>query len=86
MVVLDFPGSSSCSAGDPGSVPGLGISPGEGNSKSLQYPFLENPLDRGAWWAAVHGVTESHMTEGLTHSLFQFGDIEFYYFSVDQSW
>ena len=46
---------SACSAGDPGSIPGSGRSPGEGNGKPLQYPCLENLMDRGAWWAAVHG-------------------------------
>ena len=50
---------SACSAGDLGSVPGLGRSPGEGNGYPLQYPCLENPMDRGAWWAAVHGVAKS---------------------------
>ena len=45
--------------GDPGLIPGSGRSPGEGNGKTLQYPCLENPIDRGAWWAAVHGVTKS---------------------------
>ena len=44
-------------AGDPGSIPGWGRSPGEGNGNPLQYSCLENPMDRGAWWAAVHGVT-----------------------------
>ena len=48
-----------CNAEDLGSVPGLGRSPGEGNGNSLQYPCLGNLMDRGAWWAAVHGVTES---------------------------
>ena len=50
---------SACSAGDPGSIPGLGKSPGEGNGDPLQYPCLENLTDRGAWWAAVHGFTKS---------------------------
>ena len=45
---------SACSAGDPGLIPGLGRSPGEGNSNPLQYPCLENPRDRGAWRAPVH--------------------------------
>ena len=45
-------------AGDEGSVPGSGRSPGEGNGNSLQYSCLENPMDRGAWQATVHGVTE----------------------------
>ena len=46
-------------AGDAGSVPGLGRSPGEGNGNPLQYSCLENPMDREAWWATVHGVTKS---------------------------
>ena len=50
---------SACNAGDPGSIPGLGRSPGEGNGNPLQYSCLENPMDRGAWWATVHGVTKS---------------------------
>ena len=50
---------SPCSAGDPGSIPGLGRSPGEGNGNPLQYPCLENLMDRGAWWTAVHGVEKS---------------------------
>ena len=45
------------SAGDPGSIPGLGRFPGEGNGKPLQYSCLENPMDERTWWAIVHGVT-----------------------------
>ena len=49
---------------DVGSVPGSGRSPGGGYSNPLQYSCLENPMDSGAWWATVHGVTESQpMTE-----------------------
>ena len=47
---------SACNAGDLGSIPGLGRSAGEGNGNPLQYSCLENPMDRGAWQAAVHGV------------------------------
>ena len=54
---------SACSAGDLGSIPGLGRSPGEGNGNPLQYPCLENRMDRGSWWAAVHGVAKSRTTE-----------------------
>jgi len=44
---------------DVGSIPGSGRSPGEGNGNPLQYSYLGNPMDRGAWWATVHGVTKS---------------------------
>ena len=44
---------------DVGSIPGLGRSPGGGHGSPLQYSCLENPMDRGAWWDAVHGATES---------------------------
>ena len=50
---------SACNAGDPGSIPGLGRYSGERNSNPLQYSCLENPIDRGAWQATVHGVTKS---------------------------
>ena len=50
-------------AGAMGSVLGLGRSPGEGNGNLLQYSFLENSMDRGAWHATVHGVAELHVTE-----------------------
>ena len=51
--------ASAYNAGDPGSILGLGRSPGEGNGNPLQYSCLENPMDRGAWQAAVHGVAKS---------------------------
>ena len=59
---MNFPYSSvgkesACNTGDLGSIPGLGRSPGEGNGNPLQDSCLENPMDRGAWWATVHGVT-----------------------------
>ena len=62
--VLGFLGSSvgkesACNTEDPGSIPGLGRSPGGGHGNPLQYSCLENPMDRGAWWAIVHSVTKS---------------------------
>ena len=59
-----FPGAldskeSAWNTGDPGLMPGSGRSPGEGNGYPLQYSCLENPMDRGAWWATVHGVAKS---------------------------
>ena len=61
---MGFPGGSdskesACSVGDPGSIPGLGRSPGEGKGNALQYSCLENPMDGGAWQATVHGVSKS---------------------------
>ena len=49
-------------AGDIGSVPGSGRSPEGGNGNPLQYSYLGNPMDRGAWWAAVHGVAKELST------------------------
>ena len=64
MFFQDFPGgsdgkASACNTGDPGLIPGLGRSPGEGNGNTLQYSGLENSMDRGAWWARVHGIAKS---------------------------
>ena len=44
--------------GDPGLIPGSGRSPGEGNGYQLQYSYLGNPMDRGVWWAVVHGAAK----------------------------
>ena len=59
-----YPGSSevkasASNAAEPASIPGSGRSPGEGNDNPLQYSCLENPMDRGAWQATVHGVAKS---------------------------
>ena len=64
MIYLVFPYSSvgkecASSAGDLACIPGLRRSPGEANGNPLQYPCLENLMDRGIWWAAVHEVTKS---------------------------
>ena len=65
-----FPGGSvvkipPAKVGYVGSIPGWGRSPGGGHGNPLQYSWLENPMDRGAWWATVHGVTKRH--DGATH-------------------
>ena len=65
--VVGFPGGSvvknlPANAGDAGSIPRSGRSPGEGNGNPLQYSCLENPVDRGVWQATVHGVAESNTT------------------------
>ena len=59
---------SACSAGDLGSIPGLGKSPGEGNGNPLQYPCLENHMDREAYWAAIHGVTKYWLRLSKSHT------------------
>ena len=68
LIAEGFPGGSAvknppANAGDTGSTPGLGRSPGGGNGSPLQYYCLENPMDGGAWQAVVHGVAESDMAE-----------------------
>ena len=64
--------ASACNAGDPGSIPEWGRSPGEGNGSPLQCSCLENPKDRGAWQAAGHGVAKSQDTTEQLHFHFTF--------------
>ena len=69
-MLIGFPGGSEVkvsayNAGDLGSIPRSGRSPAEGNGNPLQYSCLENPMDRGAWWATVCRVAESDMPEQL---------------------
>ena len=84
-----FPGGSdgkefAFSAGDLGSIPGWGRSPGEGNGNPLQYSGLENPMDRGASWATVPGIEELDTTEGpTTHTQ---GDTEGQWASTHGNW
>ena len=64
VIEPSFPGGSdckesTCNVGDLGSIPELGRSPGGGHGNPLQYFCLENPMDRGAWWAIVHSVAKS---------------------------
>ena len=58
---------STCNVGDPSSIPGLGRSPGKGKGYPLPYSSLENSMDRGAWWATVHGVTKSQTSLNDLH-------------------
>ena len=62
---------SACNAGDVGSIPGLGRSSEERNGNPLQYSHLENPMNRGAWWATVHGVTK--VGQNLATELTKYG-------------
>ena len=71
MLKLGLPGASddnesARNMGDLTSIPVSGRSPGDGNGKLLQYPCLENSMDRGAWQVTVYGVTKRDMTERLT--------------------
>ena len=77
---MGFPGfsdgkESACSLGDLGLIPGFGRSPGEGHGSPLQYSCLENPMDRGAWCATVHGVAKvGHDWETKHSTQAEFGD------------
>ena len=79
MPFTGFPGGSddreyACNAGELGLIPGLGRSPGEGNAYPLQYSCLDNPMDRGAWRATLHRVTESRTRlSDFTFTFFHFG-------------
>ena len=79
MRKMGFPHSSvgkesACNAGDPGSVPGLGRSSGEGHGNPLQYSCLENPMDRGTWQVAVHGVIRVGHNLATKPSMRKIGD------------
>ena len=63
--VVKNPSANAGDTRDVGLIVGLGRAPEEGNGYTFQYSCLENPKNRGAWWATVHGVAESYMTEQL---------------------
>ena len=68
VLVMGFPGGSdsqefACNGGDTGSIVGLGRSHGGGHGNPVQYSCLENPMDRGAWWATVRGVAKVGKSE-----------------------
>ena len=80
-----FPGGSdgeesTCDAGDPGSIPGLGRFPGEGNGNPLQDSCLENSMDGEAWWATVHGVPKSRTISIQLLKVFTQGTISISFF------
>ena len=84
--MINFPGgsggkASAYNAGDLGSIPGSGRSPGEGNGNPLQYSCLENPMDRGAWWATVRGVAKSRTR--LSDFTYLFKSMVFCYSSLN---
>ena len=68
VLVVKILAASAGDGRDAGSIPELGRSPGGGHGNPLQHSCLENPMDRGAWWAAVHGVTELDTTEDSQES------------------
>ena len=72
---------SACNAGDIGSVPGLGRSPGVGNGNPLQYSCLENPKDRGAWRATDHGVAKCQAQPKAIY-IQRYTDMEFYILTI----
>ena len=87
IYILKLPGGSdsketACNAGDPGSIPGLGRSPGEGNANPFPYSCLGNPINRAVWRATVCGVTkESDTTEQITHTN-TISYLNFFYFRL----
>ena len=76
MQLVKNPPANVRDARDVGLIPGSGRSPGEGNGNPIQNSCLRNPMDRGAYWAIVHGVEELNTTEKLTLSLFFLGKIK----------
>ena len=70
--MIKNPPANTGAAGDTGLIPGSGRSLGGGTGNPLQYSCQDNPMDRGAWWATVHEIAESDMTEATEH-IYLFG-------------
>ena len=68
-IVVRNPPANAGYVRDAGSIPGSGRSPEVGNGNPLQYPCLDNPMDRGSWWATVHGRKELDVTEQLSTAI-----------------
>ena len=68
-------------AGDPGSIPRLGSSPGKGNGNSLLYSCLENPMDREAWLATIHGMAKADKWENIDSLYLSLYEKLFFFFS-----
>ena len=87
LLITDFPGgsngkASACNVGDQGSIPGMRRSSGEGNGNPLQYPCLENPRDRRAWYATVQGVAKSDTTKRLSTHMVKYWDFLFIFLVI----
>jgi len=84
-LVVKNPPASAGDARDVGSIPGSGRSPGEGHGNQLQYSCLENPMDRGAWWAMVHMVPKSQTQLKRLSTTQHGGNLELNYIFKDSS-
>ena len=86
VLVVKIPPANAGDIRDTGSTPGSGRSSGVGHSSPLQYSCLENPMNRGAWWAIVHrGCTESVLTEAIYHTHTSLIKCHFIYFCLPSS-
>ena len=83
-LVVKNPSANAGDMRDAGSIPGSGRSPGGGHGNPLQYSCLENPMDRGAWWATVHGVEKSQTRQKQLsmHARFWLQNLELCFLSL----
>ena len=77
VLVVKNPPANAGDLRDSGLIPGLGRSPGGGNGNPLQYSFLENPMDREAWWAAVHGGLKRVRHDSDFHFMYKCNILEY---------